>query len=179
MQESIARQMLSVSRQPPPLSSGEFFSTTSLGPPTLTLENRCRIIGQPESEAMTKAAARRQRIDPALLRAVIQQESGFRSCAVSAKGAMGLMQLMPDTVARYHVTDPFDPDQNIRAGARYLKDLITRFEGNWTLALAAYNAGPARVEANAFEVPAITETENYVRRILENLTPTDDSEPER
>jgi soluble lytic murein transglycosylase-like protein len=89
------------------------------------------------------------------------------------------MQLMPVTAARYRVSDPFDPTENVAAGARYLKDLISRFQGDWKLALAAYNSGPGRVEANSFKVPPIPETELYIRQIL-NLVrrqPNDQSEP--
>jgi soluble lytic murein transglycosylase-like protein len=110
--------------------------------------------------------AARQQLDPAVLRAVIQQESAFKPCAVSPKGAMGLMQLMPETADRFHVTDPFDAEQNVAAGAQYLKELLDRFHGVLKLALAAYNAGPERVDR---EVPEIPETENYVKMIFKSL----------
>jgi hypothetical protein len=84
---------------------------------------------------------------------------------VSPKGARGLMQLMPDTAARYGVTDLFDPEQNIRAGVHYLKDLLQRFNGNVDLALAGYNAGEGAVIRNGNTVPRIPETQYYVRSI--------------
>ncbi|HEY6327832.1 MAG TPA: transglycosylase SLT domain-containing protein, partial [Blastocatellia bacterium] len=92
-------------------------------------------------------------------------ESGFTSSSVSPKGARGLMQLMPDTAARYGVTNLFDPEQNIRAGVHYLKDLLQRFNGNIDLALAGYNAGEGAVIRSGNTVPHIPETEYYVHSI--------------
>ena len=109
--------------------------------------------------------AERQRIRPDLVRAVIQVESAFNPRAVSPKGAMGLMQLMPATAARYGVSDPFNPADNIRAGVTYLRNLLDRYAHNEHLALAAYNAGPAAVEKYGRKVPPYRETQNYVHRI--------------
>ena len=103
-------------------------------------------------------------LSPHLVRAVIQQESGFNPRAVSHKGAMGLMQLMPTTANELGVLDPFDPSENIRAGVRYLKGLLTKFAENVPLALAAYNAGPTAVERYG-AVPPYRETRDYVSRI--------------
>jgi len=100
-----------------------------------------------------------------LVRAVIQVESAFNPRAVSPKGAMGLMQLMPDTAARFGVLDPFNPAENIRAGVSYLKQLLIRYENNETLALAAYNAGTKAVDRHGTQVPPYKETQNYVQRI--------------
>ena len=108
--------------------------------------------------------AKRQRLDPLLLRAVIKAESDFRYDARSRKGALGLMQLMPSTVEQYHVDDPFDPLQNIRAGSRRLHHLVHRYNGDLPLALAAYNAGVHRVKDR--RVPRIGETRRYVRKVL-------------
>jgi soluble lytic murein transglycosylase-like protein len=113
-------------------------------------------------------AAQRESLDPKLLTAVIQQESGFRPCAISDKGAQGLMQLMPDTADRFSVKDPFDAKQNVDAGAKYLKELITRYSGNLGLALGAYNAGPEAVD-KAGGIPDIPETTDYVKSILTKL----------
>jgi soluble lytic murein transglycosylase-like protein len=104
-------------------------------------------------------------VDAFLVYCVIKQESSFSSSAVSAKGAQGLMQLMPDTAARYGVRNPYDPEQNINAGIHYLKDLLQRFNGNLDLALAGYNAGEGRVIRGGNTVPAIPETQYYVRSI--------------
>jgi soluble lytic murein transglycosylase-like protein len=103
-------------------------------------------------------------VNPHLVRAVIQQESGFNQYALSAKGAMGLMQLMPATATELGVTDPYNPAQNIRAGVAYLKELLAKFAQNIELALAAYNAGPTAVRRYG-AVPPYRETQTYVTRI--------------
>lgn len=105
-------------------------------------------------------------LDPSLIKAVITTESNWNSRAISSKGAMGLMQLMPTTATDMRVHNPFDPEQNIEGGARYLKYLLERFHGDLTLALAAYNAGPTRVEKCGYTIPPINETQNYVRKVL-------------
>jgi len=108
--------------------------------------------------------AKQYRLDPALLRAVVKAESDFDPGAVSRKGAVGLMQLMPHTAAHHRVADPFDPIQNIRAGAKQLRRLVNRYDGNLPLALAAYNAGAQRVKDQ--KVPRIRETRAYVHKVL-------------
>lgn len=114
-------------------------------------------------------AANQYGIRPELLQAMIQQESGFKADAVSPKGAMGLMQLMPSTAAGLGVNDPFDPEQNILGGARYLRQNLDRFNGNEEMALAAYNAGPGTV-LHYHGVPPYAETQQYVNSILANAT---------
>jgi len=122
--------------------------------------------------------AQEHAINPDFVRAVIQAESAFNPRARSVKGAMGLMQLMPSTAAEYRVTDAFDPAQNIRAGVAYLKSLLTRFNEDASLALAAYNAGPGAVEKYGRTVPPYRETRRYVARIKAN-TPTETVSPNR
>jgi|YNPBryantNP2012_1023418.scaffolds.fasta_scaffold00301_2 soluble lytic murein transglycosylase-like protein len=108
-------------------------------------------------------AAMRQGLDPALIRAVIQAESGGDPCAVSPAGAQGLMQLMPETARELGVTDPLDPEQNIQAGARYLRMLLDRYGGDVRLALEAYNRGMGNLERDPGGTPA--ETRLYIARI--------------
>jgi soluble lytic murein transglycosylase-like protein len=122
--------------------------------------------------------AERHGISPDLVRAVIQAESGFNRYAVSPKGAMGLMQLMPATARDLGVVDPFHPAENIRAGVAYLAGLLTRFKQNVEYALAAYNAGPERVERYD-GVPPYRETQAYVKKITRAAnTPAPPSAPE-
>jgi hypothetical protein len=110
-------------------------------------------------------AARRNGLDPALVASVIAVESRFDPRAVSRKNAQGLMQLLPVTAARLGVRDPFNPQENVAAGTRYLAELLERFSGDLRLALAAYNAGPERVEQFR-GVPPFRETQDYVERVL-------------
>ncbi len=117
--------------------------------------------------------ATRHGVRPELVRAVIQVESAFNPRARSQKGAMGLMQLMPATAADLHVTDPYDPDQNVRGGVTYLRQLLDRFDGNEELALAAYNAGPEAVARHGNQVPPFRETRNYLDRVRSSTTVTD------
>jgi len=105
-------------------------------------------------------------VDPYLIFCLMSQESGFSSRATSYKGAMGLMQLMPGTAARYGVTNPYDVGQNISAGTRYLRDLLKMFNGRVDLALAGYNAGEGAVMKYGNRIPPYNETQNYVRLII-------------
>jgi soluble lytic murein transglycosylase-like protein len=106
-----------------------------------------------------------QSLDPKLVRAMIQVESGYNHRARSHKGAMGLMQLMPATASLYSVENPYDPDDNVRGGTRYLRYLVDKFPGRLDLAVAAYNAGPGAVQRYG-GVPPYQETKDYVRRVL-------------
>lgn len=117
-----------------------------------------------EIDSSIAMAAARHNVDPNLVRAVVKVESNFNSNAVSRKGAMGLMQLMPSTAKSLNVKNPFDPDQNVDAGVRHLKQLLENYGGDVNLTLAAYNAGAGAVARNN-GVPHFAETQNYVRRI--------------
>jgi len=119
---------------------------------------------QDEIDSSIVMAAARHNVDPNLVRAVVKVESNFNSNAVSRKGAMGLMQLMPSTARSLKVKNPFDPDQNVDAGVRHLKQLLENYGGDVNLTLAAYNAGSGAVARSA-GVPHFAETQNYVRRI--------------
>lgn len=115
-------------------------------------------------DRLVNEAADRHGLDPNLLHAVIGAESGGNPAAVSPKGALGLMQLVPATAARFGVGDVFDPAQNVEAGAHYLRELLDRFNGSLPKALAAYNAGEGAVERSG-GVPNYPETRSYVRKV--------------
>jgi soluble lytic murein transglycosylase-like protein len=115
-------------------------------------------------DSAIEQAAARHNVDPNLVRAVVKVESNFNPNAVSRKGAMGLMQLMPSTARQLKVQNPFDPEQNVDAGVRHLKQLLESYGGDIKLTLAAYNAGAGAV-ARSSGVPRYVETQNYVRRI--------------
>jgi soluble lytic murein transglycosylase-like protein len=115
-------------------------------------------------DSTIEEAAARHNVDPNLVRAVVKVESNFNPNAVSRKGAMGLMQLMPSTARQLNVKNPFDPEQNVDAGVRHLKQLLENYGGDIKLTLAAYNAGAGAV-ARSSGVPRYAETQNYVRRI--------------
>jgi soluble lytic murein transglycosylase-like protein len=112
-------------------------------------------------------AARANRLEPALVTAVIVAESGGDPLAVSRRGARGLMQLMPATARRYGVRNVFDPEQNIRGGSQYLRDLAERYQNDLELVLAAYNAGPDAVDRQGGRIPPFRETLEYVPRVLQ------------
>jgi soluble lytic murein transglycosylase-like protein len=116
------------------------------------------------AEKLVREAAERHRVDPALIRAVIETESNWNAGAISRKGAVGLMQLIPTTAQRFGVNDLYSPQQNVDAGVRYLKTLLERYNGNLELALAAYNAGEGAVD-RAHGIPRFRETRNYVQRV--------------
>lgn len=172
MEESVAKQRLAVQMQavhgrpgaffvlPPPSSMGASFPAP--------VQADCDPLPALEIDSLVSAAATRESLDEELLRGVIKQESGFRPCAVSPRGARGLMQLMPATAAQYGVRDSFNPSENVDGGAKFLKELLVRYGGDLSRALGAYNAGPARVD-DIDGIPDIPETRNYIRQILSGL----------
>jgi soluble lytic murein transglycosylase-like protein len=164
MRTSIAMQLAAVRRQAE--------SVGAWMPPEAPEEEVAPAACAPLAEAalgpLIQGAATAQNLEATLLRAVIEQESGFRPCAVSPKGARGLMQLMPQTAAQFAVHDVFDPKENVLAGSRYLKLLVDRYKGDLKLALGAYNAGPALVD-QTLRVPNITETRDYVDSIMKKV----------
>ena len=120
-------------------------------------------------ERLINAYARLNKLSPELLHAVIRTESAYNHEAVSHAGAQGLMQLMPGTAARYGVKDSFNPIENLRGGAAYLRDLLDLFGQDLTLALAGYNAGENAVIRNGYQIPPYSETRNYVRQVLQHM----------
>jgi soluble lytic murein transglycosylase-like protein len=141
---------------------------TEAGPAFESEKPACDPLADTVTTPLIDGAAQEQGVDTKLLRAVIDQESGFRPCAVSAKGAQGLMQLMPGTAEELNVADPFDPKQSIDGGAKYLKQLLDKYKGDIPQALAAYNAGPTATD-QAKGIPDIPETRSYVDAILQKL----------
>jgi soluble lytic murein transglycosylase-like protein len=159
------------------------FSALALALPSLSRDSPLRITEGPQAQVTTwvdsitpisprKAydgaiveAAERYRLDPDLIRSVIQIESAFDALAVSPVGAQGLMQLMPDVAEELGVADPFNPRENIMGGARLLRNLLNHFKGNVKLTLAGYNAGPGAVARFRGRIPPFRETQNYVKRI--------------
>jgi cell wall-associated NlpC family hydrolase len=141
-------------------------ATTPAGTPTATTPTTSAPAStNTQYDSLIQQAARDQGVDPALLKGLVQAESGFDPSSVSSVGAQGLTQLMPDTARGLGVTNPFDPLQNLEGGARFLAGALKRFGGNEQLALAAYNAGPGAVERYG-GIPPYAETQAYVPRVL-------------
>lgn len=130
-----------------------------------------RVMKEPAPPAMLhydriiQSKSAKYNLDPSLIRALITAESNWDSKAISQKGAIGLMQIMPETASDMQISNPFDPEQNIEAGSRYIRLLLDRFDGDLELAIAAYNAGPSTVE-RAGGIPRITETRQFLDNVL-------------
>jgi hypothetical protein len=165
MGPSLAKQRASVRAQ---VEAGAY-STSWHIPMIMPEAAGCEPVSQPELARMIDDIAPRQNVNPALLREVARQESGFHPCAISPKGAVGLMQLMPATQLQFQVKNPFSPKESLEAGSKLLRDLLDRYHGDLSLALSAYNAGAQTVD-RAGAVPEIPETKNYVFGILSRLT---------
>ena len=175
MADSLAKQRLSVLKQvtgvmgktPTPATS--FFTVPWVETPVPFNTPPCEPLPAAELDKLVEQNSQQEGVKPELIRGVIAQESGARPCAVSWKGAQGLMQLMPATSEQFGVRDPFDPHQNVEAGTKLLKQLLTKYKDDVSLALAAYNAGEARVDRDG-GVPQIQETQNYVTEIQSKLS---------
>jgi soluble lytic murein transglycosylase-like protein len=172
---SLEKQRQSVQRQIDRFRpSGSFFLSPWVMQRSVDLSDApavqadCDALPEGALSQVVASAARDSGVSPQLLRAVIRRESGGRPCAVSAKGAQGLMQLMPATQQTLGVTDPFDPASSVTGGARYLADLLKRYKGDLRRTLAAYNAGPQRVDPDG-AIPDIPETRAYVAAILADI----------
>jgi soluble lytic murein transglycosylase-like protein len=183
--ESLEKQRRSLTMQlgEPIDAKIQFADSDFLLPSSPEPEAACLPVAVDEVETTIQTAAKKNALSTALIKAVIKQESGFRPCAVSPKGAQGLMQLTPETAKQMHLADPFDPDKNIEAGAAYLKQMLDRYKGDLRLALVAYNAGPARADQpktaadNAIAYPL--ETQNYVAGVFAQLGITQWDETEK
>ncbi len=136
------------------------------GPPRVRTLATARTSALEQWREHIRVAAEKYKLPEALLLAVMAVESNFDPRAVSEKGAMGLMQLMPGTARDMYVADAWAPEQNIEGGARYLRILANQFEGDLVKTIAAYNAGPEAVRRAGGEVPSIPETQEYVRKVL-------------
>ena len=149
-----------------------FLTVIVLGIMSLTLTVSVQASGKkggkqaPKQDQLIQEHARKHSLPSSLLKAVVKTESNFNRWAVSPKGAKGLMQLMPGVCEQYGVKDPFDMEQNIRAGTNYLKDLLTQYH-NLPLALAAYNAGPEAVDEHG-GIPPFAETQAFVDSVIRN-----------
>lgn len=179
MQASIDKQLEAVRKQTG-APSGAFYTTPWLTPSpssaAVDVQADCEALAEDQLRTLIGNAAQKEGVNPLLIRAVIRRESGGRPCAVSDKGAQGLMQIMPATQQYLGVDNPFDPAENISAGTRYLKEMLSRYKGDIRLAVAAYNAGPQRVETDG-NVPEIAETQGYVTAILADLAKADEPNP--
>jgi len=154
--EEVAKQIAEANKPPvvPEIAANDSASSTNWTTGNGRVDSLIRFYGNQHG------------VDPFLIYCLMSQESKFTSGAISPKGAMGLMQLMPGTAARYGVTNPYDVAQNISGGTRYLKDLLKMFNGRVDLALAGYNAGEGAVMKYGNTIPPYNETQNYVKLII-------------
>lgn len=177
MAQSLAKQRVAALQQvasamgKPPTPAASFFTVPWVESPVPFSQPPCDPLPKPELDKLVEEGAQTQGVKPELIRAVIDEESGGRPCAVSWKGAQGLMQLMPETAQEFGVKDPFDPRQNVETGTKLLKQLLVKYKDDVSLALAAYNAGAGRVDQDG-AVPQIPETQKYVNDIQNKLPKT-------
>ena len=164
---SIRKQQASVRKQEAAAAARTSFYIPAVSEPSL--EFACDRPPDGKIQELVDDGAKQSGLDTNLVRAVVQRESANNPCAVSIKGAQGLMQLMPAVQTQFGVTDPFDPKQNISAGTRLLKQLLETYGGDLSKALGAYNAGPTRVDQFG-GVPPFPETTQYVSDILGDLS---------
>ena len=157
--EDVARQIAEANKPAPVIAANEASLTFAAG-------NQSWSTGNIQIDNLIRFYGKQHGVDPYLIFCLMSQESKFTKGAVSPKGALGLMQLMPGTAARYGVTNPYDIAQNISGGTRYLKDLLKMFNGRVDLALAGYNAGENAVIKYGYTIPPYDETRNYVKLII-------------
>ena len=172
-QQSIERQRSTAARQPSVAPAARSVERSESDGETAAFAPDCQPISPLVLQRVVQAAATANNLSPSLINAVIRQESGGYPCAVSNKGAMGLMQLMPATALQMGATEPFDVDQNIAAGTRLLAELMQRYQGDLNRVLGAYNAGTAAVD-RAGGPPPFPETVNYIHSILGQINAPSD-----
>jgi hypothetical protein len=165
------RQQAGVDMKTPGAIQDPFFTVPWPTPPPLPnlASADCDPVPPKDLTTMVNNEAQKQGVKAGLIHAVIDQESGGKACAVSSKGAVGLMQLMPDKAAELGVKNPFDPAQSLEGGVKYLRQLLDKYHGDTSLALGAYNAGENRVDQTG-GVPQNPETKNYVESIQNKLS---------
>lgn len=172
---AVTRRIAEITGQsaaPPQPADGSFASMVasamngSEAPPLQPVQGP-NVIPAPQIDRLVNANAGAWGVDPALIKAIIANESGFNANATSKTGAQGLMQLEPGTAADLGVSDAYDPSQNVWGGTRYIRGLLDRFHGDLRLAVAAYNAGPGAVEKYG-GVPPYAETQSYVENVLDS-----------
>ncbi len=170
---SLEKQRVSITKQVdtligrPATPAASFFTVPWIDFPSFVLPP-CDPVPAEQLDKLIEESSKLESVPADLIRAVISQESGGRPCAISSKGAQGLMQLMPATAMQFGVKDPFDPKQNVGAGVKLLKQLLAKYNGDVKLTLAAYNAGSGRVDSEG-GVPQIPETTNYVVDVISKL----------
>jgi soluble lytic murein transglycosylase-like protein len=173
MTSSLEKQRVSITQQVDSLigrsttPAASFYTVPWIDFPSFVLPP-CDPLPGEQLDKLAGENSKESGVQPDLILAVISQESGGRPCAISTKGAQGLMQLMPAVAAQFGVLDPFDPKQNVDAGTKLLKQLLEKYNGDMKLTLAAYNAGSGRVDSEG-GVPPIPETVNYVNNVLSKL----------
>lgn len=175
MAPSLEQQRVSIQKQAAAAANisatppGSFFTLDWPVLPTAGIAQPiCDPVPPDQLTTLIEQNASKEGVKAELIRAVIEKESANRPCAISPKGAQGLMQLMPETAQQFGVVDPFDSKQNVEAGTKLLKQLLTKYNGDVSLALSAYNAGSGRVDQEG-GIPPIKETINYVADILAKL----------
>src|SRR5580658_10016308 len=167
-QRSAALQQVAAVMGKAPTPAASFFTVPWVESPVPFSSPPCDPLPAADLDKLVEQNSQQEGVKAELIRGVIAEESGARPCAVSWKGAQGLMQLMPATSEQFGVKDPFDPRQNVEAGTKLLKILMTKYKDDVSLALAAYNAGEGRVDRDG-GVPQIPETQNYVNDIQSKL----------